>query len=278
MGDCGSGQHLVLTACVATRTANNKRIRKRKTHRKGNYPIHRPRSKPHPKDHQFPVRADAVLLPEGGTPTINRLSGRTTPTKMVVFALAMSWDNARDRIRLQMMQLCLPGTNAVTVSRCRYTKGNLPHAFCADFSISRGWPTIANRIREEKVASPGARIVVVLDYYWCALRYYQRVYGMLWLHSGAHHFLQNNGADEVLLPFDSIRNHEDGSGMVSMLAGTVHPQVKIEFVPGHANPLWVASNHADIADALAGIPGGDNSEQCRQWLHETTPFVRCTLH
>jgi hypothetical protein len=262
--------------CKVTRTFNNKRIRKRKT---VNYPPTRPRSKPHPKDNQFKVAEAAVLRPVDGLPTINRLRGLrevvVVPCTTIVIALAMSWDCARDRLRLQMMQLNTPGTRVITASTCKYTKGRLPHIDC-DFSVDRGLRKVTARIRAEQSASPQARVVVILDHYWCEIRYYERQYGLNWLREDAHTLL-SNGAEEVLLPFDNGANIPyEASGMIQMLTGPIHPDVTVDLVAGEQNPLWVASSSPDISEILGDIPGGDNAEQCRLRLDEDHPFVRCT--
>jgi hypothetical protein len=260
------------TPVTSLRTANNKRIRKRKT---SNYTTPRPRSKPHPKDNQFKTNIADVLHLGPVLPTVNRLRGQAAQCNTIVFALAMSWDCSRDRLRLQMWQLSEPGTRIITVSDCKHTKGRLPHIDC-NFSTTRGCMTIASHIQIERKTAPQASVVVVLDHYWCEIRYYERKYGQTWLQSGAH-ILLAGGADEVLLPFDmGVLIPSEASGMVKMLAGATDPNVDIHFVTGPRNPLWVASNREAIDDVLATIPGGDNAEQCRRWLHPTTPFVLCT--
>jgi hypothetical protein len=255
------------------RTSNNKRIRKRKT---VNYRVAPPRSKPHPKDHQFTVNAAEVVRSGVGLPTINRMRNHLIPCTTIVVALAMSWDCSRDRLRLQMMQLRTPGTKAITASDCKYTKGSLPHIDCI-FSVDRGLRKVAVRIRAEKITAPQARVVVVLDHYWCEIRYYEEQYGMTWLQNGAHTLL-SSGADEVLLPFDNGANiPSTASGMIVMLGGLIHPDVTVGFAMGRSNPLWAASECEEIREVLGDIRGGDNTEQSRKWLDPDRPFVRCTL-
>jgi hypothetical protein len=252
--------------------------RKRKNNSQGwkhqtNNPLHR--SKPHPKDHQFQINSDNMIQP-APTATINRLHAHTVPCTTILLALAMGWDNDRDRLRLQMLQFLTPGTKVITVSRIPYTKGSMPHV-TADFSMRRGQQDIIARIALEKQTHPNARVVVVLDHYWCEIRYYERLYGLKWLTSDANSLLRG-GADEVVLPFDNGDNiPHTASGMVHMLAGPIHPDLKVVFIQGPSNPLWIASQCDGIAEKLGSMPGGDNAENCRQYLHPTTPFVRCTL-
>ena len=241
--------------------------RRKRKHKKRFWGAPTPRSKPHPNDHQFKTSTLG--------PTINRLRNARTVTGTVVFALAMAFANSRDRLRLQMLQLSMPGTKVITVSENGHGLGNWPHMDC-DFAVDRGHRTIAARIAAEKEALPGARIVVLVDHYWCELGYYEENYGMLWLATGAQRLLLA-GAAEVLLPFDNGRNiPENRSGMAKMLAGRVHPAIAVDFVAGPVNPLWVASENTLIEDALGKIRGGDNAEQTRQWLDAVRPFVRCT--
>jgi hypothetical protein len=80
----------------------------------------------------------------------------------------------------------------------------------------------------------------------------------------------------MLLPFDNGMNiPASASGMMSMLAGKIHPCVAVEFVQGPSNPLWMASEHQHIQARLSVLPGGDNGEQCRKWLHQEHSFIRC---
>ena len=255
-------------------TGKRKRQRLKTGGRKHKRGPSKPRSKPHPNDHQFKVSPAEILNP-GCRPTINRLRGaRSTPTT-IVFALAMGWDNGRDRLRLQMLQLSTHGTKIITVSENTHGLGGWPHLPC-NFAVDRGHKSIAARVAAEKGATPSARIVVVLDHYWCELGYYEETYGLLWLCGGASRFLKA-GADEVLLPFDNgIKIPKSRSGMVKMLGKRVHEGISVEFVAGSSNPLWLASQNVEIEAALGQVPGGDNAEQTRHWLDATRPFVRCT--
>jgi hypothetical protein len=233
----------------------------------------RHRSKPHPKDHQFKVSADAMLH-RGLPATVNRLRMHGQPCTAIVFALAMGWDNARDRLRLQMLQVLTPGTKVITVSRIPYTKGSLPHLTC-NFASRRGQQDLIKRIASEKTTHPHARVVVVLDHYWCEIRYYERLYGLKWLSTDAHKLLLG-GADEVVLPYDNGENIPySASGMAHMLAGPIHVGLDCTFIDGPSNPLWMASQCEAITAELASLPGGDNAENCRQYLHPRHPFVRC---
>ena len=124
---------------------------------------------------------------------------------------------------------------------------------------------------------PGARILVVMDYYFMPVNYIAEAYGTLWLDTGVHRLLCG-GADEVILPYDDGELHKGKSScMAAMLDGNCHIDVKLDFVPLGHNPLWVATNEPEIEEFLASFPGGCNQETTRNYLNFETPFVSATL-
>ena len=224
------------------------------------------RGRPHKADFRFPL---SFSYTKGAR-------GRPSQIKLVVFALAMHWGSDRDRVRLQMLLNSRPGTKIITVSETGDTLGRRPH-LDVDFSTDRGHRSIARRISEERQLFPGARILVVMDWYWLPVHYLGDRYGMLWIDTGVHRLL-SGGADEVILPFDEGELHRGKSScMYLMLDGKFHPDVNLEYVPLGHNPLWVASGEQEIEEVLAQFPGGTNQDNTRKWLSSETPFVSATL-
>ena len=225
------------------------------------------RSRPNKADFQFPL---SFSFTKGAR-------GVVGPINLVVFALAMHWGFRRNRVRLQMMQNLIPGTKIITVSESHDTvRPSLLH-LDHDFSRDRGHRRIASRIAEERALYPGARILVVMDYYFLPVNYISERYGDLWLDTGVHRLLCG-GADEVILPYDDGEFHMGQSScMAAMLDGNCHSDVKLDFVPLGHNPLWVATNSPEIEEFLASFHGGCNQEATSNYLKFETPFVSATL-
>ena len=118
----------------------------------------------------------------------------------IIFALAMHWDDERDRLRLQSVENLFPSTKVISVSECEYTLGNMQHV-SAHFNDRLGVKSISQRIQTELELAPAAKVSIMLDYYWCQAGYYTSRYGLKWLESSARKLLVA-GAHEVLLPYD----------------------------------------------------------------------------
>jgi hypothetical protein len=203
------------------------------------------------------------------------MSSRPEGTSLIVFALAMCWNNERDRVRLQMLLNSRPGTRIITVSENLHTVGNMIHFSC-DFSTDRGHKSLAARVAEERVIYPNTKIIITLDYYWLPVHYFTRRYGMLWLQSGMYVLLKG-GADEIILPNDDGDRHGGESGMLKMLLGGCHPGVQLKFVTLESNPLWLSSNESEINTVLAESRGGDNATNTTDYLSSAHPFLSGTL-
>ena len=210
--------------------------------------------------------------------------------RRVIFALAMHWDDERDRLRLQSVENLFPSTKVISVSECDYTLGNMQHV-SANFNHRLGVKSISQRIQTELELAPAAKVSILLDYYWCQAGYYTSRYGLKWLESSAHKFLVA-GAHEVLLPYDKGTSGVDAGqcDMESMLASTEtrsdvdvkgirapHPDIQVSFCALVDNILWVASAAPAIAAKLTSLHGGCNDHQTTRFLDPNTPFVRVTL-
>ena len=201
---------------------------------------------------------------------------------LVVFALAMSWDRERDKLRLQMLLNQRPCTRVVTFSDNLRGCGSMPHVHCT-FSTQKGQKSIADRAQYEKKMNPGAPLIIVLDYYWLHQGYYCR-YGLnRWLQCGLLAVLQA-GADRVLLPNDAGTKNSaraqgaQGSALSAGLdAGRCPLGVTWRYVAAEENPLWRGSDDDEIKEMLAKMPGGDNALATQQFLHPDRPFVEFTL-
>jgi hypothetical protein len=208
----------------------------------------------------------------------------------VIFALAMHWDDERDRLRLQSLENLFPSTKIISVAECMHTLGNMQH-MSTHFHVRAGVKRISQRIETELKLSPDAKVSIILDYYWCQSGYYTQRYGLKWLESSAHKLLVA-GANEVLLPYDKGSSGVDAGqcDMDMMLASTEsrsgvgvggfrapHPDIEFSFCGLTDNPLWVASAAPAIAAKLASLDKGCNVHQTARFLHPTTPFVRVTL-
>ncbi len=184
-------------------------------------------------------------------------------------------------MRLQMLFNVRPATRIVTCNDNLNSCRNMPHVHCT-FSGRRGQLDIAARVKTEKTKFPHATIVVILDYYWLQQGYYTR-YGLHeWLQRGLACVLAS-GADSVLFPHDAGNlNSEDthgarGRNMSTALAAGLFPDgVLWRYVPKQHNPLWVASDHKEIAAKLAKDHGGSNQHQTSSFLHPVHPFVEFT--
>ena len=220
------------------------------------------RSRPHPKDHQFPGVFPFSRPPE---------------TKLVLFALAMCWEYSKDRLRLQMVLNTYPGTRVISTSWSQWTCGSMPHCEC-NFGERKGLRTLALRITEEKRNNPFAVITVTLDWNWLHVHYYDENYRLKnWFDWGINALL-NAGATNILLPYDGGIRHEGYSCMANALLGVrLNAGFNISFVSKETNPLWVASNSEHIQEELAGFSGGDNAANTLNFLHPDTPFVLFTL-
>jgi hypothetical protein len=218
--------------------------------------------RPHKNDFNFPLS-----FPKWGTPA----------THTTVFAFAMAWHRPRDRIRLQSLMYMRPGTKVITVSDCKHSQGNMEH-MCSHFHLPNALKDIAGRIKSERLAAPpGLKIKLYLDYYWLQGRYYRLRYGLNWLKKDAYKLL-SAGADEMVLPFDAGSiNGPGGSDMRDMMAGVVHPDIKIAFTCLKDNLLWEASATEEIRETVEKMDKGCNSLQTKNWLHPETPFVTISL-
>ena len=236
------------------------RKRKRKRKRPSNPNA---RSRPHKNDFNFPVSFP-----------FTRKGAHSAPPQHVIFALAMSWNRPRDRTRLQMLENNFPGTRVITVSDCNHTQGNMEHITTC-FNTARGRHKMRAAIRRFSESSPSPAISVLLDYYWLQEHYYQKRYGTDWLSAGAHELL-SAGADHVTLPYDGgWGNSQQTPDMEQMLNGVLHPQIQIEYLANHENPLWVASDQAEIAQEMHR-ENGTNEHHTAKYLHPTMPFVKVT--
>jgi hypothetical protein len=170
-----------------------------------------------------------------------------------------------------------PGTKLITVSWCEWTQGRMHHLDC-NFGERKGIRKLANRIKAEKHEHPEAVITVTIDWNWLHKHYYTTNYGLHnWMAGGIKQILEA-GADNILLPNDDGTRQEGHSCMAAALR-SVRADAGFVFalVSHDKNPLWVASESVHIKNALAVIPGGDNEQNTKNWLHPEYPFVLFTL-
>jgi hypothetical protein len=186
-----------------------------------------------------------------------------------IFALAMHWGFPRDRLRLQAMQR-YTGAKVITVSE-NCAAYSLPHLEI-NFNCRRGIQALARSVAIE--VKHGCRVVLLLDYFWCAAGYYRERYGLHWLQDSS--ILLHAGASEIILPYDKGTGSD---GMYAMLSGNIHQDICCSFIAPCDNVLWQATNLPGI-DALVGALDKcetTNSLQTTSYLHEKTPFVLVTL-
>ncbi len=158
----------------------------------------------------------------------------------------------------------------------------MPHVPCT-FSVPQGQKDIAAQVIIEKTKHPSAKLIVVLDYYWLQLGYYER-YGLCeWFKTGFRRVLKA-GADWVLFPNDAgTLNSEQKQGAqgkrmsAALAAGILHENVVWKYITKDENPLWVASADVAIGDELSLSPGGDNELCTKQYLHPKNAFVEFSL-
>ena len=200
---------------------------------------------------------------------------------LVVFALAMSWNRPRDKLRLQMLLNMTPDTRIVTCNDNLHSCAHMPHVHCT-FSTKRGQTDLAAHVQATRAEYSHARIVIILDYYWFQQGYYVR-YGLNnWMTRGLSLVLES-GADSVIFPNDAgnlnsaKKKGAQGKAMSTALAGGLCPQgVRWRYIRKHENPLWLASNNEEIRTKLAEDNGGDNTQQTVNCLHPEESFVEFT--
>ena len=205
----------------------------------------------------------------------------------VIFALAMNWNHARDVLRLRAMTLLRPGIRVISVNSYMHEGVYDKRHLAANFRDPKGRKDLLDRITIETRARPGARVSVLLDYFWLQGGYYSSNYGVDWLSDAAYQLI-DGGATDVILPYDFGEKNKNKCDMVMMLdgrpnrgdlnypaIGKPHMGIQVEFIPVEDNPLWVASESSEIAEAMASLKNlrTDNYSQTVDWLHPTTPFV-----
>ena len=216
----------------------------------------RPRKK-HPKD--FAYVRDHEVSPE-------------KHTYDHIFALGMHGGMPRDKARIQMLMVQTGCTSVTTVSETEEVsklKG-VTH-LSVDFKPERGARRIEEAIRERY--SKGAKILVVLDYFWLQGSYYATNYGLLWL--SRHAVRLSEAGAEILLPWDKRREvgNPESSDMEQMLLA-VPAGLSVTFVKGEANPLWVASDPDWICDPAYKWKRPFTNPMMMDRLNEDNPFVR----
>jgi hypothetical protein len=208
------------------------------------------------------------------------------PTNTLVLAYAMQWTRATDLARLELLSDQL---QARVVTVCDDHQLPPPsHSqdhINANFKSERGQSVVLQFLQENALNFD--HVVVVLDYFWLATRYYSTNYGLNWLvqngsvEGGKCARLLKAGASEIFLPCGGGKENKNQQEMQKMLVELECNSDKelLDVRRLHTcreNPLWAASDAKELQAVLESNRRSSNAVQTLNYLDPQTPFVRVT--